>query len=74
MKLLEGTATDLPGWVRFVFALLALAFLALAWWLATGPQTGLVSGAAAALSAGAALLLVSAARGKIWRWQWLVSG
>jgi hypothetical protein len=73
MKLVDEVAVRLPAWVRVVFALLAVPFAALSFWLAGMSGAGWVALAASSLSALTALvLLVTSATGRIPRWMWFV--
>ena len=71
--LLDGTAIRVPAWVRGALGLLAIAFSALAWWLAVDPTGTPVRLAAAAVSVLLAVsLLIVVVRGRIWRWVWIL--
>ncbi len=75
MELLKDTETDLPVWMRVTLLVFGGVFAALAWWLGVAPGADWERLLGAGLSAALALLLlVSAARGRIWRWMWLFPG
>lgn len=70
MKILEDVAVELPPWMRAALAVFGVLFGALAWWLAgMVGRAGFLAGACAVLAGLLALLLlVSAVRGRIWKW------
>ena len=73
MRLLEETAVEIPRWARIMFVVLAAAFGGLAVWLVSMLDGSWLPAAAATASALLALLLlVTAIRGRLWRWMWLL--
>lgn len=70
--MLEDTAVRLPNWTRLVFAVLAVLFFSLSWWLACMATVVAVVGSVATAALGA-VLVVSAIRGQMWRWLWIAA-
>lgn len=70
MRILEDVAVELPPWMRVALAVFGVVFGGLAWWLAVMiGEAGFLAGACAVLAGLLALiLLVSALRGRIWKW------
>jgi hypothetical protein len=73
MRLLEGTATILPLWVRWMFAGLALVFAGLGYWLAgLIAEGGMLAWSGLGLSALFSIgLLAGAVSGRFWRPLWI---
>lgn len=74
MRLLDDVAVELPPWARVTLAFFGIGFGGLAVWVAgTAGRSAILAGAAAALSGLLALvLLISAIRGRIWKWMWFI--
>lgn len=62
---------ELPSWMRWVLTAFGALFGALSWWVVG--LDGLAADAAAVmLAAFGLLLLLAAARGRVWKWMWFM--